>query len=569
VGSGPVERKLAAILVADIAGFSLLAGEDEERTLARMRALLSDLVEPALSRHAGRVVKGTGDGFIAEFRSAVDAARCAIEVQDSMANRNRDLPPERRMDFRIGIHVGDVVQESDGDLMGNGVNIAARLQTISRSGGIVISEDTLHQVEGRVEASFIDIGDQRLKNIARPVRVYRMEYPTQNAPHTSEVRIPVARLSLVVLPFVNLSQDPAEDYLADGITQDVTADLSRIPGSFVISSATALSFKGKSPDPKQVGRELGVRYALQASVRKSGNRVRANAQLIDAVDGALVFADHFDCDRADLIDLQDEITARIAGAIGTGLIDAEGRRSLKERPTNPDAVDLTMRGWAALHRPPTRTSLAEARQLFEQALVLDDHSADALVGLAYARARAASSGFTASMDAELDGALATILRALELAPERATAHWVHGIILRRPKQFAEAAAAFEKAIQLDRNFAAAYGSLADTKTWLGQLKETVELVERAIRLSPHDPLLANWQFYAGTACWYAGDLAGVYALRDQMDLARAELARAQRGMAWVTSVEKLKDYMPTTEPKMLERDEKWYELLRLIGLPDR
>jgi tetratricopeptide (TPR) repeat protein len=252
-----------------------------------------------------------------------------------------------------------------------------------------------------------------------------------------------------------------------------------------------------------------------------------------------------------------------------------------------------MRGWAALHRPPTRTSLAEARQLFEQALVLDDHSADALVGLAYARARAASSGFTASMDAELDGALATILRALELAPERATAHWVHGIILRRPKQFAEAAAAFEKAIQLDRNFAAAYGSLADTKTWLGQLKETVELVERAIRLSPHDPLLANWQFYAGTACWYAGDLdqayawyirarasnpqlwfvcwslAGVYALRDQMDLARAELARAQRGMAWVTSVEKLKDYMPTTEPKMLERDEKWYELLRLIGLPDR
>jgi adenylate cyclase len=318
-------RKLAAILAADMVGYSRLAGSDEDRTLARLRGLRSDLVDPAIAAHHGRVVKRTGDGNLVEFRSVVDAVRCAIEVQNGMVERNAGLPPERRMQFRVGIHLGDVVEESDGDLMGDGVNIAARLEGIAKPGAICLSEDAYRQVKGRLDLAVSDLGPTQLKNIAEPVRVYALEVgkpaevkpksaaPTQrpilvplaagivaliviagsawyflggNRPATVTSNPPAARsdaahLSIVVLPFRNLSGDPSQDYFADGITENLTTDLSRIRNSFVIARNTAFTFKGKNIDTKEISKELGVRYVLEGSVQRDQNRVRVNAQLID------------------------------------------------------------------------------------------------------------------------------------------------------------------------------------------------------------------------------------------------------------------------------------------------
>jgi len=290
----PIERKLAAILVADVAEFSRLAGVDEEATIGRLRALWSELFDPAVAAHRGRVVKRLGDGALVEFRSVVDAVRCALAVQDAIAAR--DAGPIR---LRIGIHLGDIVQESDGDIMGDGVNIAARLEPLAESGGIVLSEDVYHHVLSKVDATFVDLGEKVLKNIARPMRVYAIARATPA--RVAWLPTQASRLSLVVLPFVNLSGNSDEDYFADGITQDITGDLSRIPDSFVIARNTAFTYRTKSVDAKQVGRELGVRYVVEGSVRRVGNRVRANVQLNDAEGGGVLFAERFDCDRADLI----------------------------------------------------------------------------------------------------------------------------------------------------------------------------------------------------------------------------------------------------------------------------
>ena len=314
--------------------------------------------------------------------------------------------------------------------------------------------------------------------------------------------------------------------------------------------------------------------------------------MIDAETGANLFAERFDCDRADLIDVQDEITARIAGAIGAELIDAESRRSLRERPTDPDAVDLSMRGWAALHHAPSREVVAEARLHFEKALGIDPCAVDALIGLAYSYARALNSGFSDNEQADHARGSEFAAKALALAPDRAQAHWVHGLLLRRPKRFEEAAAAFEKAIALDRNFAPAYGSLGDLLTWLGRPDETITVNKQAIRLSPHDPQLANWQFDIGGAYWYLRKiddalnwllraratnpslplvailLVGVYTALGRADAARAELAKAQQQAPWLTSIERLHAFLPTTDPKMLERDKDWYRALAAAGLPE-
>jgi len=581
-----IERKLAAILVADVAEFSRLAGADEEATIGRLRTLWSELFDPAVAVHRGRVVKRLGDGALVEFRSVVDAVRCALAVQDAIAAR--DAGPIR---LRIGIHLGDIVQESDGDIMGDGVNIAARLEPLAESGGIVLSEDVYHHVLSKVDATFVDLGEKVLKNIARPMRIYTI---ARAAPaRVAWLPTQASRLSLVVLPFVNLSGNSDEDYFADGITQDITGDLSRIPDSFVIARNTAFTYRTKSVDAKQVGRELGVRYVVEGSVRRVGNRVRANVQLNDAEGGGVLFAERFDCDRADLIELQDEVTARIAGTIGAQLIEAESRRSLKERPTDPDAVDLTMRGWSVLHRPPSKETLVEARALFEQAIALDTNAAEAVIGLAYSYARAMGSGFSALSKDDLDKAAALVARALAIAPHRAVAHWVQGVILRRPGKIDEAAAAFERAIALDRNLAPAYGSLGDIMVWRNRQTDAIEILERAIRLSPRDPLLANWQFYMGTAYWHWGNLdeatgwylraresnpelyfvlwslAACYEMHGKFDMARSELAKAQAAMPWVKSVAQLRAYMPTADPKMLARDEEWFASLRRIGLPEK
>jgi adenylate cyclase len=307
-------RKLAAILVSDVVGYSRLAGTDEDRILARLRALRSDLIDPIVAVHNGRVVKRTGDGAIVEFRSVVDAVRCAIEVQNGMVERNAGLPPERRIEFRVGIHLGDVVEESDGDLMGDGVNIAARLEGIAKPGAICLSEDAYRQVKSRVDLKVSDLGETQLKNIAEPMRIYSLQVgrpPQVKQPSTSTP----PRLSIVVVPFANLGGDPDQEYFVDGVTESLTTDLSRISGSFVIARNTAFTYKRKPFNVTQIGRELSVRYVLEGSVQRSGNRLRVNVQLIDAESGAHLWAERFDKALADLFEMQDEIVARLASSV--------------------------------------------------------------------------------------------------------------------------------------------------------------------------------------------------------------------------------------------------------------
>ena len=426
-------RKLAAILVSDVVGYSRLAGADEDRILARLRALRSDLIDPIIAVHNGRVVKRTGDGAIVEFRSVVDAVRCAIEVQNGMIERNAGLPPERRIEFRIGIHLGDVVEESDGDLMGDGINIAARLEGIAKPGAICLSEDAYRQVKSRLDLVVSDLGAAQLKNIAEPVRVYSLEVgkPAQAKPITEAkppetkrrstlallaagiavllaviaggtwyflganrlstagpnaplARTEAAHLSIVVLPFTNLSSDPSQDYFADGITENLTTDLSRVRNSFVIARNTAFTFKGKNSDAKEVGRQLGVRYVLEGSVQREQNKVRVNAQLIDAESGAHLWADRFEEDVANLFKLQDQVVARLANTLRYELVKAEAEKDVRSQ--NPDAIDLAMRGKALLWPPFTKDKTDAAHSLFERALKFDPKSSEALAGDAYAYA---------------------------------------------------------------------------------------------------------------------------------------------------------------------------------------
>src|ERR1700686_2482848 len=381
-------RKLTAILAADVVGYSKLAGSDEDRTLARLRGLRSDLIDPAIAAHHGRVVKRTGDGVLIGVRSVVDAGRCGMEGQNGMAARNTGVAPERRIEFRIGIHLGDVVEESDGDLMGDGVNIAARLEGIAKPGTIYLSEQAYWQVKARLDLAVNDLGEHNLKNIAEPVRVYSLEVgkpaqakPTKQPKQRStfvaltmailalvliaagiwlamrpardpEMSAKIPRLSIVVLPFANLSGDPAQDYLADAITEELTTGLSRISGTFVIAGSTAFTYKGKPVDVKQVGKDLGVRYVLQGSEQRSGDRVRVNTQLIDAETGAHLWADQFDADRADLLRMQDEIVTRLARAMQIQLVAVDAARGTRDRPGNLDAEDLALRCEAGVYNFP-------------------------------------------------------------------------------------------------------------------------------------------------------------------------------------------------------------------------
>ena len=331
-------RKLAAILVADVVGYSRLAGADEDRTLARLRGLRSDLIDPAIAAHRGRIVKRTGDGSIIEFRSVVDAVRCAIEVQTGMVERNAGLPPERRIEFRVGIHLGDIVEEEDGDLMGDGVNIAARLEGICEPGAICLSEQAYWQVKGRLDLAVSDLGPTQLKNIAEPIRVYSLEVGqlarAKPAPVPAPEKSVPPRLSMVVLPFANIGGDPEQEHFVDGVTESLTTDLSRIRGAVVIARNTAFTYKGKSLDVKSIGRDMNVRYVLEGSVQRGGNRMRVNVQLIEAETGAHLWAERFDKPLADLFDMQDEIVARLANALNAELVAAEAGRA--ERTPAPE-----------------------------------------------------------------------------------------------------------------------------------------------------------------------------------------------------------------------------------------
>jgi adenylate cyclase len=540
-------RKLAAILVSDVVGYSRLAGADEDRTLARLRALRSDLIDPIISVHHGRIVKRTGDGSIIEFRSVVDAVRCALEVQTGMIERNAGLPPEKRIEFRIGVHLGDVVEESDGDLMGDGVNIASRLEGVAKPGAICLSEDAYRQVKQRLDVKVIDLGPTPLKNIAEPVRVYSIEVgapgeakpPSAGAalkPETLAQRTSIwssrwpslaplavllllavaggwallggrlmkpaeaAHLSIVALPFANLSGDPAQDYFADGITENLTTELSRIRDSFVIARNTAFTYKGKSIDAKEIGKELGVRYVLEGSVQRDGTRVRVNAQLIDAESGAHLWAERFEEDVADLFKLQDQVVARLGNALGYELIKAEAQRD--ERIAHPDAFDLTMRGRAMQMREAqqrTKENNNAARAMYERALAIDPNDALALAGEAAAYFADKAYGWA---DEEVDWdakILGQADRSIAIAPDDPAPYAVKSLYLTNGNHPVEGLRAADAGLAVNPNDALLHAARGLAENYLGHFEQGISEVGQAMRLSPHDPYIGGWHDFAAEA----------------------------------------------------------------------
>jgi TolB-like protein/class 3 adenylate cyclase len=448
-------RNIAAILVADVVGCSRLAGADEEGTLARLRALRGDLIDPTIAARHGRVVKRTGDGILIEFRSVVDAVRCAIDVQNGTVERNAGVPGDRRIEFRIGVHLGDVVEEADGDLMGDGVNIAARLEGIAEPGAICLSEDAYRQVKGRLDLPVVDLGPKQLKNIAEPIRVYALEVNKVAEPKPPPAFAPEKpappRLSIVVLPFANLGGDVEQEYFVDGVTENLTTDLSRIRGTFVIGRNTAFTYKRKAVDLKQIGRELNVRYVLEGSIQRGGNRMRVNVQLIDAETDNHLWAERFDKPVADLFDMQDEIVARVAGALNAQLVAAEARRA--EQTPTPDLMDLYFQGQAWLNRGRTPDNVAQARGFYDRALADDPNNVDALVGSAHTNIVEAAHLFVGEPAAAFAAAETKLTKALSSVPDHALGHGLLGFVELLTKRAAEGIAECQHALALDRNLA--------------------------------------------------------------------------------------------------------------------
>jgi TolB-like protein/class 3 adenylate cyclase/Flp pilus assembly protein TadD len=585
-------RKLAAILVADVVGFSRLAGADEDRTLARLRGLRSDLIDPAIAAHHGRIVKRTGDGSIVEFRSVVDAVRCAIEVQDGLIERNAGVPEDRRIEFRVGIHVGDVVEENDGDLMGDGVNIAARLESIAQPGAICLSEHAYLQVKTRLDLKVNDLGPTQLKNIAEPVRVYSLEVDQpgtgQRAPAPEKSTPP--RLSIVVLPFANLGGDAGQEYFADGVTESLTTDLSQISGSFVIARNTAFTYKGKPIDVRQVGRELGVRYALEGSVQRGGNRMRVNVQLIDAESGNHLWAERFDKPMADLLDMQDEIVARLADQIGAYLVVAEARRA--ELSSNPDSMDLYFQGRLWVNKGIAPDNLARARSFFERAVALDPENLAAIHGVAQVDTFRAIAYLVDDRAAHFESAEATLNRLLLLDPSNARLHFTLGVVQIYSGRELQGIAELEQALALDPNLAGAHAQIGNAKNRLGRPEETEKHILEALRLSPHDTVARAWMLFIGNAkltlgatdeavTWFRRSI-GISAdnalVRFFLAVALAELGRLEEarnevraGLA-LGSKFTVRKYVearsPNYNPAYLKRSEEIAEGLRKVGVPE-
>ncbi len=589
-----VERKLAVIFAADIAEYSRLMGVDEVGTLRRLQAYRG-ILDRLIAAHRGRIFNTAGDSFVADFASAVDAVECAVAVQDAIEKENEGRPAGEQMRFRIGVHLGDVIVEEQ-NLFGDGVNIAARLEALAEPGGICLSGAVRDQIGARLPVGLTALGEQRVKNIAEPVRVFKVGgTPGRGSPLSvrrrratirAAVLVPVVltliaaagagwwlwpgrhsepqplqaeltnapvqpysapRLSLVVLPFANLSNDPEQEYFADGITEDLTTDVARIQGSVVIARNTAFSYKGKAVDAKQLGRELGVRYVLEGSVQRSGNQVRINAQLVDAETGAQLWAERFDRDTGDLFALQNEITARIARALQAQMAIAEARR-----PTDhPDALDFILRGRAVLTRPISKENSNEAVALFEKALALDPQSADAATWLAATLVFGVTDELSNAPDEDLHRAEKLVAHALASSPNSALAHYVKGQVLFAQSRCGEAIPEYQTAISLDRSRAPAYARLGWCKFLTGSVDQAIPYFEQAIHLSPHEPGIAPWYGRMGVIyllqshtdeaigwlekansenarlAFVHAYLAAGYGMKGELDRARAELAEAQ------------------------------------------
>jgi TolB-like protein/class 3 adenylate cyclase len=492
--SRPVARRLAAIVAADVAGYSRLMGLDEVGTAEALRQHRA-AVDPIVARHGGRIVKTTGDGVLLEFPSVVVAVECAVAVQKVMAERNEHVPEDRRMLFRFGINVGDVLVQGD-DILGDGVNVAARLEGIAEPGGICISASAYDQVRGKVAAEFVDMGDQSLKNISRPIRAYAVG-PNAKVDQGTPSLSSGPRLSIVVLPFANIGGDPEQEYFVDGVTESLTTDLSRIAGAFVIARNTAFTFKGKAIDVKRLGRELNVRYVLEGSVQRGGNRFRVNVQLIDAETGNHLWAERFDKPVADLFDMQDEIVSRLANALDAELVAAEARRA--ERSPNPDVMDLVFQGRAWWNRGWTPEHMARARGFFERAMALDPENIEAMVGLAFVDTTEGAALLTDDPAARFAAAEATATKALSLAPNHTGAHLALGTALTCTKRMVQGIAEFEHLLTLDRNSAFAHALIGFAKLLLGRGAEIEAHINEALRLSPRDTHAHRWFIWVGVA----------------------------------------------------------------------
>jgi TolB-like protein/class 3 adenylate cyclase len=593
LSSEHVERRLAAILAADVAGSCRLIGIDEEGTLARLKALRRTLFDPKIAEHHGRVVKNTGDGAIAEFASVVDAVRCADEIQRGTAEQNIDVPQDKRIELRIGIHVGDIIIEEN-DIFGDGVNIAVRLEGIAEPGGISISDDARRQIRGKVDITFEDLGSQSLKNIAEPMRVWRV----QNGRAVPAVpnRLPVGdalplpdKPSIAVLPFTNMSGDPEQDYFADGMVEEIITALSHFKALFVIARNSSFTYKGRAVDVKQVGRELGVRYVLEGSVRKAANRVRITGQLVDTATGAHLWAERFDGDLGDIFDLQDQVTESVVGAIAPAVEIAEIERAKRKPTESLDAYALYLRGLAAYYQFGDRQANDEALRLFNRAIALDPDFASAYGRAAHCYVRARVNGWISDEANETAEVKRLAQRAVELGKDDAIALATSGHALVYVVRDLEVGAALiDRALVLNSNLAEAWNWGGWVKNFLGEPEAAIERFARAMRLSPLGPWATAMR--GGTA--YAHFFLGRYdeaaswaamALQDNPDfhtalrIAAASNAMAGRPEQAHKAMARLRQLNPALRvsnlkdvrgPWRAEDLSRYEEALRRAGLPE-
>jgi adenylate cyclase len=493
-----VERRLAAVMATDVAGYSRLMGADEEGTLGKLKALRKALVDPKIVEHRGRVVKTTGDGMLVEFASVVDAARCAVEIQRDMVTQNTDVPQDSRIEFRIGVHVGDIIID-DNDIFGDGVNIAARLEGIAEPGGVCISDDAYRQIRGKVDFSYNDLGLQALKNIIEPMRAWRMRLGSDAfslLPSNSSA-VPVQALalpdkpSIAVLAFQNMSGDAEQEYFADGISEDIITALSKSRWLFVIARNSSFTYKGNAVDIKRVGRELGVRYVLEGSVRKAGNRVRITGQLVEATTGSHLWAERYDRALEDIFAVQDEITHSIIGAIAPGIVAAEIRRSQGKETTELGQWERLMRAHWHIRRF-TREDSSEAIRLLDEVLRQQPDNALALADLAFSLHFATLFGWMDSPAESKARMSEASRRAVASDDQDAAAHTslaIHELFL---GQHDNAIGRLLRAIELDPNSTFARGYLGTAYAFSGECDAAIQQLQEAMRLSPCDFLMVVW-----------------------------------------------------------------------------
>jgi adenylate cyclase len=549
---GNLKRRLAAILIADVVGYSRLMSLDEEDTHLRLTGFTKAAIEPIIAEHRGRLIRIAGDGFLCEFESAADAVFCGLDLQDRLAGPESSVEPSRRLRFRIGINTGDVIT-GDGDISGNSVNVAARLEGLAPPGQIYVTQSVRDQLRGHPELSFSDRGLHRVKNIVYPIRVYRAERVVQQQRSSSPAAIfrrlagtPLfrrhpslaagsvllvlaagltlgdlpfridysqvsPRASIMVLPFRNASGNPQDDYFADAITDNLTTDLSRLSDTVVISPATSFTYKGKSPDPRELGREFGVRYLLRGSVRKDGTNVHTNAQLVDARSATQIWADRFNNELTSLPELQDAVTGRIASSLRIQLVKAENRTAIAQRPADPDAIDLRLRAMALLMTSVTPERALSARQFLEESVARNPQAADGWAQLANTLVsdylnhwNEAKQSPEAAKDL-LRRAEEALQEALKIDPSVPLAHYAEGFIRRAKGDHAGALDAFDRVLSLDPNFARGYAQKANQLVMIGRAKEAPPLVLKAIALSPRDPYMAMFDWVIGRAYFVMRD----------------------------------------------------------------